>query len=506
MATADFDASHSGESPYHSLVAVAAVNPERARMVQALHGAGAAAGWNLEKLMSSGVLDDVRASLSTVKPARITGVVGQGPRSALLPADRTFALVPVSTVKEMGPNRTDLVNAWSGAYDLCTPTLAGGWRPVARVEVHGTHLVHVDRQGRQTRLVDGGEALGAWSENEVFVPPSADLQVVIDPAQHTYFEGGISRGTTCTVLEGRFDDHRSRPAILKTVKSTLTVEATVNGYLTAAEVLQRNPDAKVAKGLDAGYDKHAPYGAPGARSFYAIDEFIAGGATLESCLQGTATVGGVRLGAPSAQETARLIAMAARSAASLNQIKQPDGTVRPAGPGEHVGHTDLKPDNFIMHLDASGRMEAVIIDKDAFIREGRLTLPAAHQSAMFGDIRLSDAIAESRAGSVYWDLVETNMVAQLGTAILSRWEQFEPRTVLGTNPDPLEIASQGYRRAWADSIRSQLQPAQGSSLDRLLTLASAAVADDVSRRPSLPEFIRRLDAAARATNQGAPVP
>ncbi len=490
------------------LAAVAAINPDRAQRVQALSAGRTNAPWHQaslgevrDTLVQTGILDDLRRSVATITPRRITGYMGKETRSALVPADRSFALVPLPDHRSVGSGN-DQIRHWTGKYALCSPAPNGAWRPIARVEISGQILAVVDGQGRRLPLFDGGPSIQPFADNETFVPVSAALHVVIDPSRHAKFEGGVSRGSTCDVLMADQEGKRTIPGILKTVRTSLAVESTVNGYLAAAEVLQRNPAAGVVQTIDAGFSSDVPYGRARERTFYAIDEFLAGGATLETCLIGDAVIGGVRLGVPNAQETATLIGLAARTALDLNRIRQPDGTYRKAETGEHIGHTDLKPDNFIIHMDAAGTRRAVIIDKDAFVREGRMTIPGAHQSALYGDLDVANQITDSPARSVMWTLVERNMVAQLGVAILSRWPDFEPRLTSGQDFGPFEIACQKYRREWSDSIRRSLQPANGTPADRLLTLASAAVADDVSRRPTLEEFVRRLDMISRPAPMG----
>lgn len=485
------------------LAAVAAINPERARRVQALNAGRTNAPWHQatlaevrDTLVQTGTLEDLRRSVSTISPRRITGYLGKETRSALVPTNRSFALVPLPDHRSVGSDN-DLIRHWTGKYALCSPVANGTWRPIARIEISGQIIAAVDGQGRRLPLLDGGPSVQPYADNETFVPVSAALHVVIDPSRHTEFEGGVSRGSTCDVHLADQVGERTIPGILKTVRTALAVESTVNGYLAAAEVLQRNPEAGVVQTIDAGFSSDVPFGRARERTFYAIDEFVAGGATLEDCLKGDAVVGGVRLGVPSAQETATLIGLAARTALDLNRIRQPDGSYRKSETGEHIGHTDLKPDNFIIHMDASGSRRAVIIDKDAFVREGRMTIPGAHQSALYGDLDVANQITDSPARSVMWTLVERNMVAQLGVSILSRWPDFEPRLNSKEDYGPYEIACQKYRREWSENIRHSLRPANGSPVDRLLTLASAAVADDVSRRPTLEEFSRRLDMIAK---------
>lgn len=452
-----------------------------------------------DSLLQHGVTARLNAEADTLHPTHLRDYHGRSV-SALTVADGSIALVPVLQAHDskINPHASQVQSIWrsSETYEIASRDASGAWMTHGKVAIQGRQLVAIDPRGQMSHTGVQADSLAAWEGVDIIAPPGGEVSLKVDHRRHLEFAGGMNRVTMAemTMLGGPGEPSVTRTVVLKVPKFAERNEQIAAGYLTAAEALARNPKAPVPVTHAAGYSDNMLLGLVGKRSFFAVEEFMSSGASLQDFITGTAKVGGVEVGRLSAHDVARLTSVAARSVAELNIVQGADGSRRPAAAGERIHHTDLKPDNlWINHDPEHGGWSATIIDKDAFLREGRgIPGGAAHQSPRYGDVVVGNALASAQAKSPEWDNAERSMVAQLAAGMLMPYmEDCAPR---GDDAPPAYTAA--HKEEWISNIRRIHQVQAGSALDSYLGLVEECVSWDWGKRPSLEQFIARLDGIA----------
>lgn len=481
----------SDASPEHSPgTASPCTSPAAASRVPGLDGQSVR-----DRLAAAGVTARLSELAATLHPVHLRDYHGRG-ASALATADGSIALIPVlerrGSKLHDGSQHQQLIWRSSDTYEIASRSSGGSWTTHGRVAIQGNMLVAIDRSGNAVPTGVESPGIGRWHGIDVIVPPGGEVSLQIDPRKHLEFAGGMNRVTMAEVtLHGaQGEQDIVKTGVLKVVKYSERSDQIADGYLTAAEAQSRNPRAPVPVTYSAGYSDDMMLGVVGKRSFFAVEEFMTNGASLQDFLKGEAKLGGVKIGALATHDAARLTSVAAKAIAELNMVQHPDGTRHPAQPGERIAHTDLKPDNiWISHDPENGGWSATVIDKDAFLREGR-QVPGgtAHQSARYGDVVIGNELVAAEAKSKPWDLAEQSMVAQLAAGMLMPYSDCAPQ---GDGSAAAYTAA--YKDEWITAIRAKHQPLVGGALDAYLNLVQACVSWDWDQRPGLQQFADRLD-------------
>ncbi len=448
-----------------------------------------------DRLAAAGVTARLSKTAATLRPVHLADYHGRG-TSALATADGSIALIPVlerrGSKLHAESQHQQLIWRSSDTFEIASRSPDGAWTTHGRVAIQGNVLVALDRHGNATPTGVESHGIGRWHGIDVIVPPGGEVSLQIDPRKHLEFAGGMNRVTMADVtLHGsQGEQDVVKTGVLKVVKYSERSDQIADGYLTASEAKARNPRAPVPVTYTAGYSDDMMLGVVGKRSFFAVEEFMTNGASLQDFLKGEAKLGGVKIGPLAIQDAARLTSVAAKAIAELNVVQDQDGKRHPAQPGERIAHTDLKPDNiWISHDPGNGGWSATVIDKDAFLREGR-QVPggSAHQSARYGDVVIGNELVAAEAKSKPWDLAEQSMVAQLAAGMLMPYQDCAPQ-----GDDSAAAYTAAYKDDWIAAIRAKHQPHEGDALDAYLNLVHGCVSWDWEQRPGLQQFADRLD-------------